>query len=100
MGGFVQPQAHLRFVTAVVDDGCDPQAALDRPRFRIDGDRVLLERALWSEAGTIRSLGLEPVEESAITPFGGGQAILARDGALMGGSDRRKDGCAASARRG
>ena len=83
MGGFVQAQAHVQFVSGILDDELDPQQALDRPRFRVDGDKVLLEKGLW-----------EPVPTSAVTPFGGGQAILrSRDG-LLGGSDRRKDGYA------
>ena len=81
MGGFIQAQAHIQFVSAVVDDGLDPQAALDRPRFRIDGDRVQLEPGLWPERETVRSLGLEPVLERELTPFGGGQAIFVERGA-------------------
>ena len=95
MGGFIQAQAHIQFVSAVVDDGLDPQAALDRPRFRIEGDCVQLEPGLWEESETVRSLGLEPVRESAITPFGGGQAIFVERGASIGGSDGRQDGFAA-----
>lgn len=95
MGGFIQAQAHIQFVSAVVDDGLDPQAALDRPRFRIDGDRVQLEPGLWGESETVRSLGLEPVRERELTPFGGGQAIFVERGSLIGGSDGRQDGFAA-----
>jgi gamma-glutamyltranspeptidase / glutathione hydrolase len=95
MGGFIQAQAHIQFVSALVDDGLDPQAALDRPRFRIDGDRVQLEPGLWAECDTVRSLGLEPVSERELTPFGGGQAILVERGSLIGGSDSRQDGFAA-----
>jgi gamma-glutamyltranspeptidase / glutathione hydrolase len=95
MGAFIQAQAHIQFVSAVVDDGLDPQAALDRPRFRIEGDRVQLERGLWHESDTVRRLGLEPVCEPAVTPFGGGQAILVERGSLIGGSDGRQDGFAA-----
>ena len=95
MGGFIQAQAHVQFVSAVIDDGLDPQAALDRPRFRIDGDRVQLEHGLWQESDTVRSLGLEPVRERELTPFGGGQAIFVERESLIGGSDGRQDGYAA-----
>ena len=78
MGGFIQAQAHAQFVSAVVDDGLDPQAALDRPRFRVDGDTVAREAPDAFEPG-----------------FGGGQAILVHGDALAGGSDNRKDGIAA-----
>lgn len=95
MGGFVQAQAHMQLVSAMVDDGLDPQAALDRPRFRVEGDQVLLEEGLWESAGELESLGLGTVLESDPSPFGGGQIILVEDGALIGGSDPRKDGYAA-----
>jgi gamma-glutamyltranspeptidase/glutathione hydrolase len=95
MGGYIQAQAHVQFVSALVDDGLDPQAALDRPRFRIEGDRVLLEPGLWTQREALRSLGLEPVCEPELTPFGGGQAILIERGTLIGGSDSRQDGYAA-----
>jgi gamma-glutamyltranspeptidase / glutathione hydrolase len=95
MGGFIQAQAHVQFVSSVVDDGLDPQQALDRPRFLVSGDSVALERGLWDEAPAIEALGLRAVRETAITPFGGGQAIVRDGGALVGGSDVRKDGYAA-----
>ena len=95
VGGFIQAQAHVQFVSAIVDDGLDPQAALDRPRFRLDDDRVLLERGLWQAAPVVRSLGLQPVEETAVAPFGGGQCILVDGERLVGASDARQDGHAA-----
>jgi gamma-glutamyltranspeptidase / glutathione hydrolase len=95
MGGFIQAQAHLQLVSALVDDDLDPQAALDLPRFRVDGSDVLLEEGLWDRGPEVESLGLRPVRSADHTRFGGGQAILVGREGLLGGSDRRKDGCAA-----
>jgi gamma-glutamyltranspeptidase/glutathione hydrolase len=95
MGGFIQAQAHMQLVSALVDDGLDPQAAVDRPRFRVEGDVVLLEEGLWPEADALEQAGHRVVRETETTIFGGGQAILAEGDALVGGSDPRKDGYAA-----
>ena len=82
-------------VSGLVDDGLDPQAALDRPRFRVDDDHVLLERGLWDRAGDLERAGIATVCETDTLRFGGGQAILRVGDALVGGSDSRKDGIAA-----
>jgi len=95
MGGLMQAQGHVQLVSALVDDGLDPQAALDLPRFRVDGDSILLERGLWKRAAEIEALGLRPVASRDHGRFGGGQAILRHGAAWIGGSDRRKDGHAA-----
>jgi gamma-glutamyltranspeptidase/glutathione hydrolase len=94
MGGFMQAQGHVQVVSALVDDGCDPQAALDRPRFRVSGDELYLEPGLWDSAEELDGLGLEVVRSDDPTLFGGGQAILVENEALVGGSDPRKDGYA------
>lgn len=95
MGGFLQAQAHLQLVSALVDDRLDPQAALDRPRFRVDGASVRLEEGLWERERELGGLGLEVVRSDDPYEFGGGQAILRAGDALLGGSDARKDGYAA-----
>jgi gamma-glutamyltranspeptidase / glutathione hydrolase len=95
MGGFLQAQAHIQLVSALVDDGLDPQAALDRPRFRLEGDSVLLEEGLWTQAEELERLGLEVVPSTDQSRFGGGQCIMVERDALVGGSDARKDGYAA-----
>jgi len=95
MGGFIQAQAHMQLVSALVDDGLDPQAALDRPRFRVENGAVLLEEGLWDEAEALEQAGHEVVREPETSGFGGGQAILVHGDALVGGSDPRKDGYAA-----
>ena len=77
MGGPMQPQAHLQFVSHLVD-GADPQGALDCGRFRVlEGREVALEPGLWQYADDLRALGHEPVLDEDVHPFGVGQAILA-----------------------
>ena len=99
----MQPQGHLQVFSALVDDGLDPQAALDRPRFCIepgtaDGP-VALEEGIPSEAvERLRSMGhpVRSVSGMGRAIFGRGQVIL-RDpqtGVLQAGSDPRADGCA------
>ena len=93
MGGFIQAQSHVQFLCELVPDG-DPQAAIDRGRFRIDGKAVRLEQPLWDRADELSQLGFRVIEDTERSGFGGGQAIILRDGTLFGGSDSRKDGCA------
>ena len=95
MGGFIQAQAHVQFVLATLEEDFNPQAALDRSRFRIEGREVHLEPGLWDQAESLLPLGLTPVRSCDVSAFGGGQAIFVRDSALVGGSDARKDGYAA-----
>ena len=64
MGGFIQAQAHVQLVSAMVDDGLDPQAALDRPRFRVDGDAVRLEEGLWDREPDLQRLGYRTVRDT------------------------------------
>ena len=103
MGGFMQPQGHVQLLTALVDDGAAPQDALDRARFCIDsgeaGGVVQLEEGVSKRV----IAGLEKrghpikagVPSFARAMFGRGQVIRRdTDGALLGGSDRRADGCA------
>ena len=103
MGGFMQPQGHLQVVCALIDDGLDPQAALDRPRFCIQGGevggRVAIEQGLpENEYVRLALMGhpLQPVTGFGRAVFGRGQVILRdeKSGVLWGGSDPRADGCA------
>ncbi len=103
MGGFMQPQGHLQVVVAIADDGLDPQAALNRPRFCLDpavqGSLVNLEAGFPAEA--VEGLRLRghplqtPISGFDRALFGRGQIIRREpDGVLWGGSDPRADGCA------
>ncbi len=103
MGGFMQPQGHLQVVVGLVDDGLDPQSALDRPRFCIlsgeAGGTVALEDGIPLATMTrLAEMGhpVRPVTGYGRAVFGRGQVIL-RDretGILWGGSDPRADGLA------
>jgi gamma-glutamyltranspeptidase/glutathione hydrolase len=102
MGGFMQPQGHLQVVTALVDDGLDPQSALDRPRFCLQGGAVdggvLLEEGIpLPVMSALADLGhaVTPASGSTRSIFGRGQVILRnpKTGLLSGGSDPRADGC-------
>jgi gamma-glutamyltranspeptidase / glutathione hydrolase len=97
MGGMIQAQSHTQFLCQLMrggDEPGDPQETLDRGRFRIDGPTLNLEAPLWDRADELAGLGYEVRHVTERAPFGGGQAIILRDGALFGGSDARKDGCA------
>lgn len=103
MGGFMQPQGHVQVLTRMLDNGLDPQAALDLPRFCIDVENdsrtVSLEEGIPDEVVQKLKEMKHPVElvhgmNRAL--FGRGQ-VIRRDrdtGELCGGSDMRADGCA------
>ena len=103
MGGFMQPQGHMQVTCALLDDGLNPQATLNQPRFCIEPD----------ESGSVVSLeeGIDPETAAALEKwghkvrlvkgveralFGRGQIIRRNPltGVLEGGSDPRADGCA------
>jgi gamma-glutamyltranspeptidase / glutathione hydrolase len=97
MGGPMQPQGHMQVVVRLVDHGDDPQAALDAPRWRVDGGMdVQLEPGLWSAEEHLASLGHRVRRGTVVHDFGVGQVILRIGNALVGGSDGRGDGYAAS----
>lgn len=95
MGGHYQPVGHVNLITAMIDHGLDPQAALDLPRIMAHPHEIEAETGIPAEArrGLARR-GHRVVD--APSPLGGGQAIVIdrRRGVLIGGSDPRKDGLA------
>jgi len=103
MGGFMQPQGHAQVILGMVHDRLDPQAALDRPRIRLEeanaASAVLLEEGIpVSVMSALGEMGhaVSPVSGHGRAAFGRGQIIMrdAASGVLCGGSDPRADGCA------
>jgi len=102
MGGFMQPQGHVQVIVGLIDDGLDPQAALDRPRFCLTeadpASQVQLEEGIPAETmDALARMGhsVVPVTGYARSAFGRGQIIRREPtGVLWGGSDPRADGCA------
>jgi gamma-glutamyltranspeptidase/glutathione hydrolase len=96
VGGFMQPQGHVQLLCNLIDFGMDLQGAIEAPRVRyLDGRRVALEGGIPDAAREeLRRRGHEII--TGAQNFGGAQAILIdpETGALAGGSDPRKDGCA------
>ncbi len=101
VGGAMQPQGHVQLLMRVAAWGEPLQAALDAPRWRLEGDALLaiedgtppdvvaaLRSAGFADAGSIGNI-------AGRSDFGGAQFVLrAGDGRLLGGSDKRKDGMA------
>jgi gamma-glutamyltranspeptidase/glutathione hydrolase len=100
MGGFIQPQGHVMVVTNTIDQGLNPQAALDAPRFRWkEGKTVELEPQFPGHVAEILQRMGHEVKYGAVgdREFGRGQIIWRnREGVLAGGSEPRADGQAAA----
>lgn len=104
MGGFMQPQGHLQMLISLLDLGLSPQEALDAPRWCVlDGEpagRVAVEAGAGEALiAALRARGHDIAVTAGMERlvFGAGQ-IIRRDagsGVLTGGSDPRRDGCAA-----
>ena len=98
MGGNMQAQGHVQVVQRLVDLGCNPQVAIDAPRFRIlPGPLITLEAAVPPQVGnTLADMGhaiqLMPADS---LEFGSGQMILRQEnGGYIAATDPRRDGSA------
>ena len=107
MGGDMQPQGHVQILSNLLDFGMDVQAAGDAPRWRHvgsstpTGDEMSDGGTVWLEPGfsteTVDELRARGHRVEIRTGgFGGYQGIwiVPDTGALHGGTEARKDGCA------
>lgn len=95
MGGDMQAQGHVQVLMNLIDFGMDVQQAGEQPRFRHFENGLALESAIGAEIRkALEAKGHKLTTASGA--FGGYQAIMLDpvSGALAGGSDVRKDGCA------
>ncbi len=103
MGGWNQAQAHVQFVSNIVDHEFNVQWALEAPRFTkptFEGCDVDMESRIPESAiDALREKGhLVTVGNPFDSKVGNGQAILRNaSGVLFAGSDPRKDGSAVPA---
>ena len=101
MGGFMQPQGHFQVISAMVDDGLNPQEALNRPRWYIEsgdpaGALLIEEGAPFKTMAGLAERGhrIQPEAGLGRGNFGRGQIIRydAESGVMHGGSEPRADG--------
>ena len=106
MGGDGQPQTMVQLVQGLVDDGLDPQAAVDRPRFVIEteaGGRPLGPvsiEANGADSALVAALETRGHQVTIVeprTPLMGWAQVIQRlpDGSYEGGADPRADSLAA-----
>ena len=95
MGGFMQPQGHAQVVIRIADYRQNPQAALDAPRWRVDG-ALALSIEPGFDAGVyarLQEMGHEvTVADARTVAHGGGQVIYRLQDGYFGASDSRRDG--------
>ncbi len=95
MGGDMQAQGHVQVLLNIIEFGMDVQQAGEQPRIRHFDRGLALESAIGTDVrNQLTRMGHRLTE--APGSFGGYQAIMIdpKTGALAGGSDPRKDGCA------
>jgi gamma-glutamyltranspeptidase/glutathione hydrolase len=106
MGGDGQPQTMVQLVQGIVDDGLDPQAAVDRPRFVVETEAAFQPLGPVSiesdgvDAATVAKLEARGHQVTLIepkTPMVGWAQVIRRlrDGSYEGGADPRADSLAA-----
>ena len=93
MGGSMQPQGHVQIALRLFARGQNPQAAIDAPRWRVEGGDLTVESA-WSGAfrAALAARG-HKVVDGDLLDFGAGQVIWRLEGGgYAAASESRRDG--------
>jgi gamma-glutamyltranspeptidase/glutathione hydrolase len=94
MGGTMQPQGHTQVISRMLSSGQNPQAAIDAPRWRVEGDDVWIEASLPADAKRGLADRGHHLREGTLLEFGAAQIIRKVDKGYVAGSEGRRDGCA------
>ena len=94
MGGTMQPQGHLQLVSRMLLSYQNPQAAIDAPRWRVEGDEVWIEASMPAEVR--QGLAARGHRLRVATPldFGAAQIIWRLDDGYLSATETRRDGAA------
>ena len=98
MGGAIQPQGHVQTLVRLIDHRQQPQAALDAPRWKVNGGvSVDLEASASAKLRDgLAALGHRFASiPDPYMDFGAGQFIVRTDNGYVAASDPRRDGQAA-----
>jgi gamma-glutamyltranspeptidase/glutathione hydrolase len=98
MGGAIQPPGHVQTLVRLLTYGLNPHAAIDAPRWKLNGGISVDLEPTASEAlrSGLVALGheIKAVEDSYMD-YGAGQMIIRTESGYAAGSDPRRDGQAA-----
>ncbi|MDQ3974704.1 MAG: gamma-glutamyltransferase, partial [Actinomycetota bacterium] len=94
MGAALQPQGHVQVLTRVVEHGQNPQAAVDAPRWRLEGGLDVAFEPGHDPAvvAELARRGHRVVPARGMGGFGGAQIVWRLEHGWLGASDPRKDG--------
>ncbi len=96
MGGAMQPQGHVQLIRRLLGEECNPQAAVDAPRWRIETGRGLaLEPGFADETRRMLTERGHTIVAADIGGFGAAQVIQRTAGGYLAAADARRDGQAA-----
>lgn len=94
MGGYMQPQGHVQFISNLLDFSLDPQQALDAPRWQwIKNKQIEVEPEIDSSIiEGLRNKGHIVHIQKEYAHFGRGQCIFRlKNGVLVGACESRTD---------
>lgn len=94
MGSFLQPQAHVQIYSRIIDSHCNPQEAIDAPRWQWkSGKNIEVEPHMpFNLVRGLQERGHNVTYANTYNFFGRGQIILRQaNGAYIGATDGRTD---------